>query len=84
MGRCPAERFNFQFGKQTPYKSETDPQLCLDSLQLLRDHGFVASKATDHDVVDDETENNNTNPITLVVENQHINPPEEPETYGKC
>ncbi|GFY04038.1 hypothetical protein TNCV_1198161 [Trichonephila clavipes] len=40
------------------------------------EHDFAASKATDHDVLGDETENNSTNPHTLVVENQHINPPE--------
>ncbi|GFT70067.1 hypothetical protein TNCV_4690121 [Trichonephila clavipes] len=39
-------------------------------------HDFAASKATDHNVVGDETENNISNPQTLVVENQHINPPE--------
>ncbi|GFX97646.1 uncharacterized protein TNCV_2842061 [Trichonephila clavipes] len=43
------------------------------------EHNFAASKATDHDVVGDETENNSANPQTLVVENQHTNPPEEPE-----
>ncbi|GFV24030.1 uncharacterized protein TNCV_235991 [Trichonephila clavipes] len=42
-------------------------------------HDFAASKATDHDVVGDEIENNSANTQTLVVENQHINPPEEPE-----
>ncbi|GFV97324.1 transposable element Tc3 transposase [Trichonephila clavipes] len=46
---------------------------------VFSDHDFAASKATDHDVVGDETGNNSTNPQTLVVENQHINPPEEPE-----
>ncbi|GFX50135.1 hypothetical protein TNCV_772981 [Trichonephila clavipes] len=44
-----------------------------------REHDFAASKATDHDVVGDETENNSVNFQTLVAENQHINPPEEPE-----
>ncbi|GFU44185.1 hypothetical protein TNCV_91131 [Trichonephila clavipes] len=49
-------------------------------LLLLRfEHDFAISKATDHDVVSDETGNNRTNPQTLVVKNQHINPPEEPE-----
>ncbi|GFU85332.1 uncharacterized protein TNCV_2386371 [Trichonephila clavipes] len=43
------------------------------------EHDFAASKATDHDVVGDETENNSANSQILVVENQHINPPEEPE-----
>ncbi|GFX23948.1 hypothetical protein TNCV_2730531 [Trichonephila clavipes] len=37
------------------------------------------SKATDPDVVGNETENNSANPQTLVLENRHINPPEEPE-----
>ncbi|GFT29703.1 uncharacterized protein TNCV_4891211 [Trichonephila clavipes] len=43
------------------------------------EHNFAASKATDHDVVGDEIENNSANPQSLVVENQHINLPEEPE-----
>ncbi|GFV33497.1 uncharacterized protein TNCV_788181 [Trichonephila clavipes] len=43
------------------------------------EHDFTASKATDHDVLGDEIENNSANPQTLVVENQHINPSEEPE-----
>ncbi|GFY25591.1 hypothetical protein TNCV_2487111 [Trichonephila clavipes] len=47
-----------------------------DSPLVFREHDFTASNATDHDVVGDEAENN---PQTLVVENQHINPPEEPE-----
>ncbi|GFT10176.1 uncharacterized protein TNCV_1115901 [Trichonephila clavipes] len=46
---------------------------------VFSEHDFAASKATDHDVVGDETENNSTNPQTLVVENQHISPPEKPE-----
>ncbi|GFU36835.1 hypothetical protein TNCV_4148871 [Trichonephila clavipes] len=46
-------------------------------LTTLCEHDFAASKATDHDVVGDEIENNSANPQTLVVENQHINPPEE-------
>ncbi|GFS72733.1 uncharacterized protein TNCV_1421191 [Trichonephila clavipes] len=45
---------------------------------VFSEHDFTASKATDHDV-GDETENNRANPQTMVVENQHINPPEEPE-----
>ncbi|GFY05959.1 hypothetical protein TNCV_3862641 [Trichonephila clavipes] len=32
-----------------------------------------------NDVVGDSTDINSANPQTLVVENQHINPPEEPE-----
>ncbi|GFU98473.1 hypothetical protein TNCV_3653041 [Trichonephila clavipes] len=32
-------------------------------------HGVAASKATDHDVVGDETENNSANSQTLVAEN---------------
>ncbi|GFT28587.1 uncharacterized protein TNCV_429741 [Trichonephila clavipes] len=40
---------------------------------------FAASKATDLDVVGDETENNSANSQILVAENQHINPSEEPE-----
>ncbi|GFS70729.1 hypothetical protein TNCV_498141 [Trichonephila clavipes] len=46
---------------------------------VFREHDFAASKATDHDVIDDEIENNSVNPQTLAVTNQHINPPEEPE-----
>ncbi|GFU55903.1 uncharacterized protein TNCV_3971601 [Trichonephila clavipes] len=46
---------------------------------VFNEHDFAASKATDHDVVGDEIENNSANHQTLVVENQHINPPEEPE-----
>ncbi|GFV79810.1 hypothetical protein TNCV_1726351 [Trichonephila clavipes] len=41
---------------------------------VFREYDFSASNATDHDVVDDETENNSANPQTLVVEIQHINP----------
>ncbi|GFU77160.1 hypothetical protein TNCV_1423331 [Trichonephila clavipes] len=48
-------------------------------LKGLKNVGLSASKATDHDVVGDETENNSANLQTLVVKNQHINPPEEPE-----
>ncbi|GFY18808.1 HTH_Tnp_Tc3_2 domain-containing protein [Trichonephila clavipes] len=47
--------------------------------QKYCEHDFAALKATNHDVAGDETENNSTNPQTLVVENQHINPPKEPE-----
>ncbi|GFX34818.1 uncharacterized protein TNCV_2327581 [Trichonephila clavipes] len=36
-------------------------------------------KTLHYDVVGEEIENNSANPQTLVVENQHINPPEEPE-----
>ncbi|GFS69622.1 histone-lysine N-methyltransferase SETMAR [Trichonephila clavipes] len=43
------------------------------------EYNFSASKATNHDVVGDEIENNSVNPQTLVVENHHINPPEEPK-----
>ncbi|GFU94744.1 hypothetical protein TNCV_3386331 [Trichonephila clavipes] len=35
------------------------------------EYDFAASKATDHDVVGDETENNSANPQTLVVEDRH-------------
>ncbi|GFX00719.1 hypothetical protein TNCV_4576861 [Trichonephila clavipes] len=52
-------------------------------LLCLEKHDFAvcvcASKATDPDNVDEETENNSVNLQTLVVENQHINPPEELE-----
>ncbi|GFX92212.1 uncharacterized protein TNCV_1741321 [Trichonephila clavipes] len=46
---------------------------------VFSEHDLAASKTTDYDVVGDATENNSANPQTLVVENQHINPPEEPE-----
>ncbi|GFS79108.1 hypothetical protein TNCV_4408321 [Trichonephila clavipes] len=49
------------------------------NLRVFSEHDFAASKATDHDVVDDEIENSRANPQTLVVENQHINHLEEPE-----
>ncbi|GFU53568.1 hypothetical protein TNCV_3969361 [Trichonephila clavipes] len=45
---------------------------------VFSEHDFAASKATDHDVFG-EIENNRANYQTLVEENQHINPPEEPE-----
>ncbi|GFX15170.1 uncharacterized protein TNCV_2708751 [Trichonephila clavipes] len=48
------------------------------------EHDFAVSKATDHDVVCYETENNRANPQTLVVENQHINAPEEPELMANA
>ncbi|GFV46378.1 hypothetical protein TNCV_3232671 [Trichonephila clavipes] len=54
------------------------------NLLVLNEHDFAASKARDHDVVDDETENNSANSQTLVVENQHINPPEEPELMANA
>ncbi|GFU02899.1 hypothetical protein TNCV_3481001 [Trichonephila clavipes] len=47
-------------------------------------HDIAASKATDHNVVGDKTENNSANPQTLLVENQHINPPEEPELMANA
>ncbi|GFY33522.1 uncharacterized protein TNCV_4538501 [Trichonephila clavipes] len=40
---------------------------------------FAAARTTNHDVIGDVTEINSANPQTKVVENQHINPPEEPE-----
>ncbi|GFV53509.1 hypothetical protein TNCV_4746571 [Trichonephila clavipes] len=43
------------------------------------EHDFSAAKTTDRDVVGDATEINRANPQTMVVENQHINPPEEPK-----
>ncbi|GFW98808.1 uncharacterized protein TNCV_2837691 [Trichonephila clavipes] len=51
----------------------------LDNPLVFSEHDFAAAKAIDHDVVGDETENNSANPQTLVVVNQHINLPEEPE-----
>ncbi|GFV48825.1 uncharacterized protein TNCV_4269021 [Trichonephila clavipes] len=49
------------------------------NLLAFSKHDFAASKAADHDVVADETENNSANLHTLIVEKQHINLPEEPE-----
>ncbi|GFV29492.1 uncharacterized protein TNCV_2728731 [Trichonephila clavipes] len=51
---------------------------------VFNKHDFAASKATNHDVVGDETENNSVNPQSLVVENQHINPPEETELMANA
>ncbi|GFW86308.1 uncharacterized protein TNCV_4330921 [Trichonephila clavipes] len=41
-------------------------------------YDFATLKATRHDVVGNETENNSADPQTLVLEKQHINHPEEP------
>ncbi|GFY32128.1 uncharacterized protein TNCV_2622651 [Trichonephila clavipes] len=46
---------------------------------VFSEHDFAAAKITNHDVVGDATEINSSNSQTLVVENQLINPPEEPE-----
>ncbi|GFW19347.1 uncharacterized protein TNCV_256741 [Trichonephila clavipes] len=51
---------------------------------LLREHDFASAKTTDHDVVGDGTEINSANPQTLEVENQHKNPPEEPELMSNA
>ncbi|GFX00814.1 uncharacterized protein TNCV_4577811 [Trichonephila clavipes] len=51
---------------------------------VLREHDFAASNSTDHNVLGDETDNNSANPQSLVVENQHINPPEEPELMANA
>ncbi|GFT60631.1 hypothetical protein TNCV_1966991 [Trichonephila clavipes] len=48
------------------------------------EHDFAAFKTTDHVVVGDETNNNSANLQSLVVENKHMSPPEEPELHGKC
>ena len=45
---------------------------------------MLLQKNTDHDVVGDETENNSAILQTLEVENQHINPPEEPELMANA
>ncbi|GFX95614.1 uncharacterized protein TNCV_4826281 [Trichonephila clavipes] len=47
-------------------------------------YDFAAAKTADHDVVGRATENNSANPQTLVVENQHISPPEEPELMANA
>ncbi|GFX58579.1 uncharacterized protein TNCV_417581 [Trichonephila clavipes] len=51
---------------------------------VFNEHDFAASKATHHDVVGDKNENNSANLQTLVVENQHINPSEEPELMANA
>ncbi|GFS96190.1 hypothetical protein TNCV_1141601 [Trichonephila clavipes] len=51
---------------------------------LFNVHDFSASKANDHDVVGDETENNSANHHTLIVENQRISPPDEPELMANA
>ncbi|GFU92402.1 uncharacterized protein TNCV_824281 [Trichonephila clavipes] len=48
------------------------------------EHDFAVSKAIDHDVVGDETENNSANPQTLVVGNHYINPHREPELMANA
>ncbi|GFU00690.1 DDE-1 domain-containing protein [Trichonephila clavipes] len=51
---------------------------------VFSEHDFAAVKITYHDVVGDTTEINNANPQTLAVENQHINPPEEPKRMANA
>ncbi|GFX26333.1 hypothetical protein TNCV_949311 [Trichonephila clavipes] len=51
---------------------------------MFSKHDSVALKAPGPDVVGDEIENNRANPQTLVAENQHINPPEEPERMANA
>ncbi|GFX77840.1 uncharacterized protein TNCV_432251 [Trichonephila clavipes] len=46
---------------------------------VFSEYDFVAAKTTNHDVVGDATDINSADPQTLVVKNQHINPPEETE-----
>ncbi|GFS91897.1 uncharacterized protein TNCV_1930771 [Trichonephila clavipes] len=61
---------------KTPINEEYLPKILpiyqrLVSSELLSsEYDFAASKATDHDVVCDDTENNSANPQTLVVESQ--------------
>ncbi|GFW55651.1 uncharacterized protein TNCV_120351 [Trichonephila clavipes] len=51
---------------------------------VFSEDDFAAAKAADHDVVGDATEINSANLQTLIVENQHINPPEEPELMANA
>ncbi|GFW76527.1 hypothetical protein TNCV_2547611 [Trichonephila clavipes] len=51
----------------------------ISNFYFHREPGFAAAKTTNDDVVGDATEINSAIPQNLVVENQHINPPEEPE-----
>ncbi|GFT19800.1 hypothetical protein TNCV_4992631 [Trichonephila clavipes] len=44
---------------------------------VFNEHDFSAARNTDHDVVGAETDNDSANLQTLVLENQHINLPEE-------
>ncbi|GFX33059.1 hypothetical protein TNCV_5042271 [Trichonephila clavipes] len=62
--------------------SPTHSNVC--NFQFACDNDFAASKASDHDVVGDESEKNSANPQTLVAENQHINPPEELELMANA
>ncbi|GFV64347.1 uncharacterized protein TNCV_2502651 [Trichonephila clavipes] len=64
-------KFTVQMDESTLRDSET-------VLITYRTRFCCFKQATDHDV-GDETEKNSANPQTLVVENQYINPPEEPE-----
>ncbi|GFW38231.1 hypothetical protein TNCV_3839591 [Trichonephila clavipes] len=50
---------------------------------VFSEHSFAASNATDHDV-GDKNENNCENQQTLVLETQHVNPPEEPEPMANA
>ncbi|GFW79559.1 hypothetical protein TNCV_128641 [Trichonephila clavipes] len=65
-----------------PLKGLKNVGLRLNHL-VFSEHDFAATKSTAHDVVGDET-NPSANPQNLVVENQHINPPEEPELMANA
>ncbi|GFW67230.1 uncharacterized protein TNCV_2698401 [Trichonephila clavipes] len=54
------------------------------NLLVLSNYDFAAANTTDHDVVGEATENNSAIPQSLVVENQHINPPEEPKLMANA
>ncbi|GFS96062.1 hypothetical protein TNCV_2928111 [Trichonephila clavipes] len=60
----------YLFGLVALGKTELVVQFCIVRAQMppSGEHNFAASKATDHDVVGDEIENNSSNPQTLVVE----------------
>ncbi|PRD22957.1 UNVERIFIED_CONTAM: hypothetical protein NCL1_47710 [Trichonephila clavipes] len=57
----------------------THPGQTITDKNIGDEHDFAASETTDHVAVGDETENNSANPQTLIVEIQHISPPEEQE-----
>ncbi|GFX70973.1 uncharacterized protein TNCV_1689561 [Trichonephila clavipes] len=81
--RHPVKAFGTAACTSLAAKGNEDPDVGLEREAIphysrnIGEHNFATSKATEHDVVGDETENNSANPQTLVVENQHINPPEE-------
>ncbi|GFV49902.1 transposable element Tcb2 transposase [Trichonephila clavipes] len=57
----------------TPVLWDQDPGYVVAREDVGTNMTLLLQKATDHDVVGDEIENNSANPQTLVEENQHIN-----------